>query len=138
MRRTIDYGDSRIPFTIQFAPRAASRVRISVLPDGGVQALASEGTDPKTVVHAVRQRAQWIWKQLEAQRARHAHLLPREYVSGESHFYLGRRHVLKVQVSTAETPGVSMLRGRLEVTAPDPAAKTVRRLLPFHRWLLRR
>jgi predicted metal-dependent hydrolase len=56
-------------------------------------------------------------------------VLPREYVSGESHFYLGRRHVLKIHLSKAASSGVRMLRGRLDVTAATRDAKTVKGLL---------
>lgn len=104
-------------------------MRISLLADGRVEAHAPEGTDAEAVVRAVRQRARWIWQQLDAWRARRVHVLPRAYVSGESHFFLGRRHVLKVRVAADAVPGVKLLRGRLDVTAPDARADTVRALL---------
>lgn len=129
LRRSFSYGEARIAFTIRFVSATSDKVRISLLPDGRVRADAPEGTDPDEVVRAVRRRARWIWQQQEAWRTRRAHVLPREYVSGESHFYLGRRHVLKVLVSRTEPAGVKMLRGRLEVTSPDAGRKRVRALL---------
>src|SRR4051812_36220268 len=126
MRRSIRYGDTQIYFTVHVAPKPNNRVRINLLPDGRVQVHAPDGASTEAVVQAVRKRARWIWQQLVAWRERRAHVLPREYVSGESHFYLGRRHVLKVYVSKDAEPGVKMLRGRLDVTAPDAQAKTIK------------
>lgn len=99
------------------------------MPDGRVQVHAPPGSDPDTVVQAVRKRSRWIWQQVVAWQARRAHVLPREYVSGESHFYLGRRYRLKVSVAKVGEPSVKLLRGQLEVIAPDKKAQTVRRLL---------
>ena len=129
MRRTIRYGDARIAFTIRFMPRPRQRVAINVLPDGGVRVDAPQDAGPDAVVAAVRLRARWIWQHLEAQRERKRHVLPREYVSGESHFYLGKRYVLKVAVSSKAPPGVKLLRGRLEVTTRQRDRDSVRRLL---------
>jgi predicted metal-dependent hydrolase len=129
MRHSIQYGDERIAFTVRYLPRPLQRVAISVLPDGGVRVDAPALTDPDEVVAAVRHRARWIWRQLEAQRERMLHVLPREYVSGECHFYLGRRYILKVIATGGAEPGVKLLRGRLEVTTRDRDPRTVRRLL---------
>jgi predicted metal-dependent hydrolase len=107
-------------------------VAISVLPDGRVRVDAPLGVEPREIVEAVRTRARWVWQALQAWQQRRAHVLPREYVSGESHLYLGRRHVLKVQVSASATPGVKMLRGRLEVTTNECHPPVVRGLLD--RW----
>ena len=43
--------------------------------------------------------ARWISQHLDAVRIRLAHVLPREYVSGESLMYLGRRYRLKVLIT---------------------------------------
>lgn len=129
MQRSIQYGDTKIDFTIHFAPRSQRRLTIHVLPDGTVQVDAPESTESDEVVAAVRHRARWIWQQLEAHRLRRRHVLPREYVSGESHFYLGRRHLLKVIPATDGADSVKMLRGRLEVVTKSTAPVHVCRLL---------
>jgi len=124
------YGEDRIGFSVRFIPRLRKRVSIHVMPDSAVQVEAPEGTAIAEVKHAVRQRARWVWQQLQAQRERKRHVLPREYVSGETHFYLGRRHMLKIQpVQGKQSTGVRLWRGRLEVTIAKPDAQAVRRLL---------
>ena len=129
MRRSIHYGEEKIAFTINFLPRPQRRVTINVMPDGDIRVDAPEHVEPLEVVSAVRKRARWIWHQLHDQSERKRHVLPREYVSGECHFYLGRRHVLKVMVSPDAEPGVKLLRGKLVVTARNRGADHVRELL---------
>lgn len=122
MQRSIHYGDTRIAFAIRFVPKPRRRITIHVLPEGSVRVDAPEDATPALVIAAVRRRARWLWNELEARRERCLHVLPREYVSGESHFYLGRRHMLKVELVEARKPGVKLLRGKLLVAAPhrDP------------------
>lgn len=128
MRRHISYGEERIGFTIRFVPRPARRIAIHVEPDGMVSVDAPEGTAADEVVTAVRRRVRWVWLRLRACRERARHVLPREYVSGESHFYLGRRHLLKV-IADTEQAGVKLLRGKLEVRVRERKAAKVRALL---------
>jgi|SRR5450830_777375 len=129
MRRSIRYGDERISFTIRFVPRSQRRVSISVLPDGTVVVDAPDSSEPQEVVAAVHLRARWIWQQLTARQERMRHVLPREYVSGESCFYLGKRYTLKIKVSSDAVGAAKLLRGKLEVTTPRRDPNTIRRLL---------
>lgn len=136
MKRFVTYGEERIGFSIRFVPRPSKRVAIHVHPDGTVSVDAPETTDIGEVMAAVRRRVRWIWQRLRACRDRARHVLPREYVSGESHFYLGRRYPLKVIASLTEPQGVKLLRGRLEVRTRDRDANKVRALLDA--WYRRR
>lgn len=122
MQRSIRYGDARIAFAIRFVAKPRRRITIHVLPEGAVRVDAPEDSPPELVIAAVRRRARWLWNALEALRERRLHVLPREYVSGESHFYLGRRHMLKVELVEARPASVKLLRGKLLAALPrrDP------------------
>lgn len=76
-------------------------MRIHVHPDGLVEVEAPEEANSHAVREAVRARAQWIVGHLREIETRRQHVLQRDYVSGESHFYLGRRYMLKVVVLDA-------------------------------------
>lgn len=115
MKSFITYGEERIRFTICFVPIVARRIAIHILPNGCVQVDAPEGTAIAEVLVAVRKRARWIWLRVQEYSARNRHVLPREYVSGESHFYLGKRYSLKVIVDKNAKSEVKLLGGRLEV-----------------------
>lgn len=129
MRRFITYGDERIGFSVRFSPRSSTRVLIHVHPNGTVNVDAPASADVGEVVDVVRRRVRWIWQRLRAYRERTRHVLPREYVSGESHFYLGKRYVLKVIVASTEPQGVKLMCGKLEVRTRVKDAAKVRVLL---------
>lgn len=132
MKRSITYGDEKIGFSVRFLPkpeRSKQRIAIHVHPDGTVGVDAPEGTDASAVVAAVRRRVRWIWQRRNEYFERTRHVLPREYVSGESHFYLGKRYVLKVILRRTTQQNVKLLRGRLEVTTRSKDAEAVRGLL---------
>lgn len=136
MRRFITYGEERIGFSIRFSARSSGRVAIHVAPDGTVAVDAPENADPDKIVAAVRRRVRWIWQRLRAAQERARHVLPRQYVSGESHFYLGKRYVLKVTANAADGESVKLLGGRLEVKTRRRDPAKVRALLDA--WYRRR
>jgi predicted metal-dependent hydrolase len=108
----IHYGDEIIRFRVRVQPdRQVLRVAIHVEPDGRVLVDAPSGATSASVLAAVRKRSGWISRQ------RCGGLQAREYVSGESLLYLGRRYRLKVVVAPS-TPVHAALRGaHLVVTA---------------------
>ncbi len=54
---------------------------------------------------------------------------PRQYISGESHYYLGKQYVLKVTEHPTEKPSVKLLRGKIEVTVREKSAEKISALL---------
>lgn len=125
----IDYGEERISFTIRFLPKPARRIAIHVFPNGAVQVDAPDGATTSEVLAAVRRRARWIWQHLTEHRVRMKHVLPREYVSGEYHYYLGKRYSLKVITDKTAKESVKLLRGRLEVTTQSKGREKIQKLL---------
>ena len=126
--QTLQYGDQTIPYRVVFRPEPLRRLKIQVHPDGRVQVHAPEGTRLGEVKQAVARRASWLSANLARIRAHNLHVLPREYVSGEGHYYLGRRYQLKIRRSKIEVPTVKLWRGRFEI-AIRPEEVDVRSLL---------
>lgn len=111
----VTYGDEQIAFTLRRqTTRVIPRVAIHVEPDGRVQVDAPPSTPLADVLAAVRKRSRWISQHVAAAKARMVHVLPREYVSGESIHYLGKRYRLKVVVEPASA-AEAKLRGAFVV-----------------------
>lgn len=76
-------------------------------PNGKVQVKAPLGTDDQILKNFVLDRLAWItlqrrkFKNVERQ-------TPREYVSGEDHYFLGNRYRLKLIPATLQTPHVAI------------------------------
>lgn len=105
------------------------RVLIKVSPDCRVEVMAPVVATEEQVLSALRKRQRWIYEQLRDFRQQQEHVLSPAFVSGESHFYLGRRYMLKVLVDAAAESGVRLFRGKLEVTVKEKDAAKVRSLL---------
>ncbi len=123
-RGVFTYGDSEIHYDIvrkdESSPNAAAvfkrKVVIKVHPDQRVVATVPQDATKTSIHDAMLKRARWIWKNIETIAAQHECVLPKEYVSGETQFYLGKRYVLKVLSQPGEISQVKLLRGKLEVT----------------------
>ena len=126
-RQSFRYGDERIQFSVRQQPdRKLNRIAIHVEPDGRVVVDAPSDASADAVLSAVKKRSRWISKHRAAVRARLAHVLPREYVSGEALFYLGRRYQLKVLLASGD-PAKTRMRGPLiEVSVPERKPELVR------------
>lgn len=131
--RSVRYGEELIRYLVRRQTvRKSGRVAIHVDPDGRVLVDAPENASESQIRTAVTRRAGWIHGHLIAIRLRRAHVLPREYVSGESLFYLGRRYRLKVVAKAKNPPVVRLRGGYIEVTIPARNSMAVQEAL--NRW----
>lgn len=130
----IDYGSETIRYEVRFLATRRT-LGIEVHPDSRVLVRAPAGCPETLIAERVRKRAAWISRRIaEFQRYR-PRTPPRQYLSGESHLYLGRQY--RLQLLAGEVAAVKLSRGRMVATlpgAPDP--ERVKALL--HRWYLER
>ena len=124
----VQYGSVTIGYDLAFAPRKT--LGITVRPNLTVGVRAPLGAALEEIEAVVKKRAAWILKQQRELVRYLPHLPPRQYVSGESHRYLGRQYRLKVNAGPESTLGVVQTRNTLGVTVADPADRElVKRLL---------
>lgn len=123
------YGEERIIFERVKRPHATGKVLIKVHPDCRVIASAPEDADSEAVLFAVKKRGRWIHEQLRDFRKQLEFTSPRRYISGESHYYLGKQYLLKVIEAPEQVQGVKLLRGKLEVSARAKTAEKVKERL---------
>lgn len=136
MNILIRYGDDETLCRVRETPAVAARIRIHVYPDGRVEIEAPPDRSQEQIQKAAQRRARWVFEHRNtAIRARELST-QREYVSGETHFYLGRRHKLIVKPGHGTLSSVKLMRGRLEVVVPVADPATVRRRL--NEWYLQR
>ena len=111
----LHYGQNSAPYSTRPNENLAGKVRIHVHPNGSIEVEHPTAlNDQDDIRLAVQKRAGWVFEQLNRHEENHRYARPRTYVSGETHFYLGRRYMLKV--SKKEGGTVVRLKGRfLEV-----------------------
>ena len=128
-RLSFRYSDEIIHFDRLDRTEGINRVLIKVLPDCRVQAHCPQDAANSEVINAVKKRARWIYQQLRDFREQQKYASPRQYISGESHFYLGKQYLLKVHV-TPDTPEITKLsRGKLDVFVKEKSPVRVQELL---------
>ena len=123
---SIVYGDEVVDFEVLESPSRTEKILIKVYADCRVVVSAPLNADDKTIIEAVKQRSRWIYKQLREFREQSRFITPRQYKSGESHFYLGKQYQLKVIQDDTKPNGVKLLRGRLEVNTLDTDIESIK------------
>src|SRR5271157_6201560 len=90
----IPYGEGEIAFRLE--RRHRKTLAISVNPDASVDVVAPMDATLDKVLEKVRTRASWIQRQQRFFTQFRPQTPERQYVSGETHLYLGRQYKLKV------------------------------------------
>jgi len=130
----LTYGRDTIRYEVRFLASRQS-LGIEVHPDSRVLVRAPVDCPEALIAERVQKRAGWISRQL-AEFERYRPRTPaRQYVSGETHLYLGRQYRLKLL--QGETADVKLARGQLLVSlSGDPDPDRIKTLL--HDWYLER
>lgn len=123
------YGDEVIEFERVAKQGNSSKVLIKVHPDCRVVVSAPNSATNSEVIAATQKRSRWITQQLRVFREQSEYIIPRRYVSGESHYYLGKQYQLKVIEDSHLPQGVKLLRGKIEVNVRYKSAQKVEQLL---------
>jgi len=124
---SIRYGDKSYKYVVHSLESRKKSISIHVLPDASIEVKAPLHTPPQKIDEVMKKRARWIARHVDQIQQRRSQVLPREYISGETHFYLGRRYVLKV--TRSDTDQVKLLQGSFMVECKDTAAMHVKALL---------
>jgi len=112
---TITYGKQKIDFLLELACRKT--LKISVHPDLSVMVKAPAGISMDSILEKVNKRASWIVKQQNFFRSLPPPVPERQYISGETHLYLGRQYRLKILEEEDER--VRLKGGYIEISVKD-------------------
>jgi hypothetical protein len=130
---SIAYGKETIRFSLSYSHRKT--LAISVHPDLSVTVTAPQGTKLEAVKQKVRKQAAWILKQRNYFSQFLPEQPPRQFISGETHLYLGRQYRLKVVEGADES--VKLKGGWIHVQVERKSdAQRIKAL--FEEWMLRR
>ena len=116
MNSTIQYGNTTIDFSVEWRKRKT--MALEVHPNMSVHIIAPLQSSMEQIQEKVNNRASWIIKQ----QSYFEQFLPRtpkrEYVSGETHLYLGKKYILKIRKS--ENESVKLIGGELFIFCKNP------------------
>jgi predicted metal-dependent hydrolase len=117
MIESIQFGSKQIEFHLEYSERKS--LGITITPDLDILVKAPIDASIEKIKEKLRKKAPWILKQQSFFLAFHPKTTPRQYISGETHLYLGRQYRLKLEVSNLES---IKLKGKfIEVKTKDIA-----------------
>ncbi|NCT57302.1 MAG: M48 family metallopeptidase [Legionella sp.] len=111
----ITFGTDRIPFELREKRQESACITVKVMPDCQVIVLAPPSASSDEIICAVNKRARWVYNKLKIFKEQQEQISFRQYLSGESYYYLGKQYVLKVIDDPETTSQVKLLRGQLQV-----------------------
>lgn len=126
---SLSYGDERINYTLRLKESAAHKIVILVQPDATITVTAPKSASMCEIDAALIKRAKWISKKVAEFKSQEKHKLERTYSSGESHFYMGRRYLLKVNIDDSQHESVKLFRGQIHVSVKENSAERVKKHL---------
>jgi hypothetical protein len=101
VKKSLNFGSKVIEYKLQFTERKT--LGITVTPDLDVIVSAPIGANEKKIQQILIKRAPWILKQQSFFLGYFPKQMPKKFVSGESHLYLGRQYRLKVIIGKTES-----------------------------------
>ena len=122
---SIVYGKTQINYELFFMERKS--LEIAVHPDKSIVVKAPLSTSHEAVEERIRKRARWIKRQVRFFEQFDPRTPTRQFVGGESHYYLGRRYRLKIE--DADQTSVLLKGGYLRVKTPKNTNQQVQKLL---------
>ncbi|KPK90624.1 MAG: hypothetical protein AMJ88_15760 [Anaerolineae bacterium SM23_ 63] len=116
MQVALSYGKQQFVVNVVTADR--KRLSITVHPDLRITAKAPTGYEPEVIRQRLEKRASWIAKQLDFFKGFQPLPTPRKFISGETHYYLGRQYRLKIKIG--EKARVRLIGRFFEMESPNP------------------
>lgn len=113
----LQYGNTAISYQLVYTER--STLAVHVHPDLRVTVEAPLESDFAEIEKRLRKKAAWILRQQRDFRRYSLDFPPRQYVSGETHRYLGQQYRLKVLQSDDGKESVHLDREQLQVLVRD-------------------
>jgi hypothetical protein len=132
-RRRVSLGGEQVEYELRRSPRRT--LGITVTHRGELCVTAPRGAATEHIERVLRRRQAWIRRQIRETTALPAEAPEKEWVSGETHWYLGRQYRLKIR--QADKPGVKLVGRYFEIAVPDPADR-LRVREQMARWYLTR
>ena len=120
--QTVDYGTTTLQFNLSYSNRKT--LEIAVYPDQTIWVTAPEEAELKKIHNKVRKRGRWIVKQLKYFNRFDPLGEHNEYVSGETHRYLGKQYRQKVrQTEGDQSESVKLKSGYFHILSDNKGDK---------------
>ena len=128
MKGRVAFGSNEIGYEVKFSKRKT--LGIKVYPTGDVEVLAPIDTSSEAIEQRVLRRAQWIVRQQNYFKELGERSPEKRFISGESHYYLGRQFLLRVEEGK---PNSVRYKGRYFEVICTPTSKAKELMKAWYR-----
>jgi len=128
MSGEIVFGTETISYSVVFAERKT--LTIKVLPTGEVILIAPLNATQQQIEEKLHKRVSWICKQQRYFKSFGEPTPKKKYISGESHYYLGKQYLLRV---TEGKPNSAKYKGRYFEVVCMPKSKAEELMKEWYR-----
>lgn len=127
MKTKVDLLYGKRQFVVDVVMDDRTRLCVTVHPDLRITAKAPAGYEPEVVRQRLEKRASWIVKQLDFFERFQPQSPERKFVSGETHYYLGRQYRLRIR--SGKIVRVRLIGRFFEMELPETANREKARKL---------
>lgn len=127
MRMQMDLSFGARQFVVDVVTGDRKRLSVTVHPDLRITAKAPAGYELEVIRQRLEKRASWIARQLDFFERFQPLPTERKFVSGETHYYLGRQYRLRIQ--PGEIARVRLIGRFFEMELPDTSNREKARAL---------
>ncbi len=122
---TLIHKDNKISYNVYYSVRKT--ISIEVSNNQQVIIKAPVATNNKQIHSIIQKKANWIVKKLAYFKSITTNLIPKQYIDGEQHSYLGTSYPLKIDCSCVNSVGI--INNLLHITAPIITAENIKQQL---------
>lgn len=134
MKRTFQYEEYAYEYYVEYAERKT--LALEVMPDLRIITKVPFDTTLEEIESFLTRKWRWLEKQLGELRKLRKNYTGKQYVSGESFYYLGRQYMLLVESATEDA--VKLERGKLRIYTSKSTRNTAYNKKLLDGWYERR
>jgi len=123
----VDLSFGARKFAVEVTFSARKRLSVTVHPDLRITAKAPAGYEPAVLLQRLKKRSSWIARQIDYFERFQPLPTERKFVSGETHYYLGRQYRLRIR--PGEINRVRLIGRFFEMELPDTSNREKARAL---------
>lgn len=134
MTKKFEYGTHK--YTYGLLRQERKTLSLTVEPCLTITLKAPSDASDERIETFLKKKWMWLNKQLTFFEKYRRKFYTKEYVSGESFYYLGRQY--KLMVKQGEKNSVALSKGKLTITTTQPTTDSVHNRILLDRWYKRR
>tara|TARA_R110002124_G_scaffold81978_3_gene215529 strand:- start:8288 stop:9010 length:723 start_codon:yes stop_codon:yes gene_type:complete len=108
------YGSEKIYFELKSKNNNSKSITIKIKPDGLVIISSPKKVTKVQLLNIINKRVEWIYKKRKEFKARYGNIHSLKYISGESHYYLGTKYLLKI-IDESSDAKVNLSYNQIEI-----------------------